>query len=193
VTNLIKIAKDIDVNKFISTLEGDPTLWDSHTIRQDLKGSAHHDTKCVIFRGPVRYRYPFEITMEEWQSKTHAKYYDVENYFGPIYHDLMSEVLGIIGATEIGYVMAVSLQALGHIDKHIDEGAYADYYDRYHLVLKSDMGNLFINEDERVWMKEGELWKFNHRVMHYLLNLSTADRWHLIIDAKVGEGVELPK
>ena len=172
------IAEGIDVSPLVRLLENKPYLWDLETARQDYPGSAHHDTKCLIFRGPR------EFTMESWMGSHIAEWSLVTS--GPS-HAALSEVTrpvhDILNTKEVGYIMAVSLKAGGHVDLHIDEGVYAEYYDRYHLVLKSEEGNRFYNEDESVWMQEGELWRFDHRSVHYVENNSASDRWHLIIDA----------
>jgi hypothetical protein len=178
------IAEGVEVAPLMDSIEAHPYLWSLETIRQDFLGSPHHDTQCIMFMGPE------DLTFEAWQGTTIVE--PNRSAIDPIakdYYDTMADVDSMIDAFDIGYTMAVSLKAGGVVDEHIDEGIYAQYYDRYHLVLKSEEGNMFYNEDESVWMKEGELWKFDHRAMHYVENNSASDRWHLIIDATTGDKV----
>lgn len=164
------------VYPLVRALSKQPELWNEISTRQDYPGSAHLDTESIFLR---------------W-----CKGLDVEAAFTeipafdfpamgklPEARELINETLQLAGATELGRVLIVSLRAGGKILPHADEGAYADHYERFHIVLESEEGNIFNcgNESER--MRPGELWCFNHKTKHEAWNHSANPRIHLIIDA----------
>lgn len=157
-------------------------MWDLFTARQDTPGSAHHDTRCIILRGPdvpdgaaytpaVAFNV---IESRDWKTSIADL---------PLVASLCIAACDRLRVKELGRVMLVELKPGGHIDRHFDDGAYADHYDRFHLVLQSDEGNTFTCGDETIHMKPGELWKFDHRSEHEVHNGSDRPRIHLIIDA----------
>jgi hypothetical protein len=88
--------------------------------------------------------------------------------------------------------MLVELKNEGVINKHIDEGHYADTYMRFHIPIKSDDGSEFHVEledsvEEVAHMRPGDLWWFNHKKPHFALNVSSQSRVHLIVDLKTSE------
>lgn len=170
------LSSGLDVEPLNEALKRQTELWDEVTGRQDYPGSAHKDTKAIFLR---------------W-----CKGLDVQSAFTEIpafnfpamgklkeAHNLINEITSRAGAKELGRILIVNLRSGGAITPHADEGVYADYYERFHLVLHSESGNIFKCDGEEVEMKTGELWWFNHKECHEVVNKSQSDRIHLIIDA----------
>jgi GNAT superfamily N-acetyltransferase len=153
-------------------------LWDAFTARQNAPGSPHHDTRCIVLRGPAADVITSDVVFNMLESVDTPA---VEML--PAVRDLCAAACRRIRAVALGRVMLVELAPGGHIDRHVDEGAYAEHFERFHLVLQSDEGNTFHNGAEAIHMKPGELWKFNHRAEHEVFNQSARPRIHLIIDA----------
>jgi len=181
--NFQLVAQGLDVQPALAELAARPELWRIFTARQETPGSAHHDTECIVLRGPktISIESVFNDLDAEWLAYASAL---------PAMRDLIALAGARLGPVEqLGRVMVVNLKAGGHIDPHIDEGAYAAHYDRFHLVLQSAPGNLFQCGDEAVHMREGELWKFDHHTEHQVANGSEQGRIHIIIDARLpGKG-----
>ena len=154
-------------------------LWDVFTGRQDTPGSAHHDTRCVVLRGPAAQELTHDVVFSMIECVDAA---DVLADL-PYVVEVCAAVCKRLRVTQLGRVMLVELKPGGHIDQHTDQGAYATHYDRFHLVLQSDPGNTFTNGDETIHMQPGELWQFNHHVEHEVTNNSNTSRIHLILDA----------
>lgn len=77
----------------------------------------------------------------------------------------------------------------GHqVEPHIDHGDYYLFRDRYHLILKSSGGSCFTANDERVTMREGELWWFNNKIAHATWNHAASDHIHLVFDVLNADG-----
>jgi aspartyl/asparaginyl beta-hydroxylase (cupin superfamily) len=70
------------------------------------------------------------------------------------------------------------------IPEHIDQGAPATYYKRYHLALKAEPGALNISGGETVAYKMGEFYWFDNSVLHAVINNSADDRITLVMDVK---------
>ncbi len=70
----------------------------------------------------------------------------------------------------------------GTIDRHRDEGKYAEHYQRFHIVLASEDGNVFQCGNQLQWMRPATAWWFDHRQEHDVTNGSNASRVHLIVD-----------
>lgn len=176
------IAEGVAGQPLLDKLAEHPDLWTKKTARQSYPGSAHQDTESIYLRWAV-------------DESVHGGFYCVESqdHLGTI-RTLAPEVFGLlydvlrlicpdssVGALhDVGRVMLVKLKPHGHIAEHVDEGPYADRYDRFHLCLAG--ASSFVVETERQVMRPGELWWFNHKKPHTVENEGEADRIHLIID-----------
>jgi len=175
VKNFKKLAENINVQMALDELIPYPELWDVFTARQSTPGTAHSETKCIPLRAPV-------------VIDAHAVFNDLnaeDTAFVPLLPESTKLFREITKDVEkVGRVMIVALQPDGWIDPHVDEGAYADFYTRWHLVMYSKQGNLFRCGDEHKRFNEGELWWFNHKEEHEVFNDSEYTRIHMIIDVK---------
>lgn len=175
--NFERIAQGVDVAPLLDALAAKPELWDEITIRQHYPGSAHHDTNAIFLRGP------YSFTAIEYMWKADAYDYPMMDALSPVIGDVLRPIIKNLGVTELGYVLIVRLKAGGEIDEHVDQGYYAEHYERFHLVLTSEPGNEFTVADETVHMAPGEVWWFNHRRSHRVVNGSAYERIHVIFDA----------
>lgn len=173
-----RIPFTFDPAPLLQELDAYPDLWKQITARQDFPGSDHKDTESIYLRGPRH-------------METPADYMAVGNaadYLGnlealPAASDLMRRALEAIGATEVGYVMAVKLKAGGVVTPHVDEGPYSDHFTRFHLVLSTNSRCYFGSGSEVRHLSAGELWQFDHKAQHEFLNHGHTDRVHIIFDA----------
>lgn len=155
-------------------------LWDAFTARQDTPGSPHHDTRTIVLRGPAANEWTHDVIFNLLASEDTGAVAHL-----PAVVQLCRDACERLGVKDLGRVMLVELKPDGHIDSHFDEGGYADYYKRFHLVLQSDPGNTFTNGPETIHMAPGQLWQFTHQLEHEVHNNSSRPRIHLIIDATV--------
>lgn len=158
-----------------------PSLWLENKIRQDFPNSPHKDTESIILRFN-KYTDPNTVVEEVYDD---CECYDTPTYDAlPEARQLIFNLMSLVQGERLGRALIVKLPAGGKVSPHRDMGAPADYYDRYHIVIKSLEGNLFRTEDEIVWMKEGELWWFDNTKEHEVVNNSPDDRIHLIVDIR---------
>ena len=173
-----RIAHGIDVQPIVARVLKHMPLWDEITVRQRYLGSAHHSTQAIIVRGPHPHS-PDLLNELVTVDYPYAK--DVR----AVVEETVEICLAHIGKHgKLGRVMLVNLRVDGFIDPHADEGRYAESFERFHLALAALPGNRFNVGDHHFTPVSGELWWFNHRRVHSFINLSGADRWHLIIDVQ---------
>lgn len=178
--NFKRLATGIDISPLLASLENQPALFSELTARQYAPGSPHVDTESVFLR------WSREQTIAA--AFTDLKAVDYPAYAKiPEAKELVERIQDEVQGTHLGRVLIVNLRAGGYIEKHVDEGAYADFYERFHLVLKADDGNIFFCDNdescgEYANMRPGELWWFNHKKPHSVLNDSKSGRIHLIVD-----------
>jgi aspartyl/asparaginyl beta-hydroxylase len=169
----------LDTRPLLKAIEAKPDLWNQITARQTTPGSPHADTRCIFLRwSPAQ-------TIE-------AVFNDIEAIDYPAYSELeearaiVATTVKLTRATTLGRVIITNLKPGGKISPHADEGFYADTYERFHFVLKSDFGNRFYvsgpQTEEVCAMKPGQIWWFDHKRTHWVENTSNTDRIHLIMD-----------
>lgn len=158
-------------------LQSHAPLWDAFTLRQSLPGSAHYETKCIPLRGNLSFPFALDIT------RTRTPYADLL----PECMSLANKLLAGLPVLEVGNVLLASLRAGGRIVPHEDEGPYAEYFTRIHIVIDSEPGNLFIVGGETHAPRNGDVFIFNHHLTHTAENHSDKERVHMIVDVKLKE------
>jgi len=173
--NFAQVLRGLDVSTAVAELARQPELWHEFTARQTYPGSAHHDTECIVLRGPN-------------PDSTISVFDDCDSVAWPAL-ELLPECTRLVIrlmdnqiSLAVGRVMVVRLKPGGVIDPHVDEGAYADVYSRFHIPLISGVGNAFTCGDETVTMLPGTAWRFDHKQRHHVHNDSPDWRTHLIVD-----------
>lgn len=174
--NFVKINSKADTESLLHLLALNPKAWGDITVRQNQEGSPHHDTECIVLRGPL------ELTQASMQESIAVKDYPRMQTFLHGASKVVFPLLDTLAPKELGRVMIVKLNPGGHIDEHTDEGLYARSYVRYHVVLSSEGGNLFHCGQDCIHMEPKSVWWFNHQKPHSVDNHSTSPRVHLVID-----------
>jgi hypothetical protein len=102
----------------------------------------------------------------------------------PLVKEIVFNIARVVEATRIGRVIINRIMPGGKIDRHADTPDHANYWARFHVVLHALPGNDFYCGDEMVNMKSGEVWYFDNREEHEVINNSSDPRIHLVIDLK---------
>lgn len=177
--NFKLVAQGIDTRPLLASLHEHADLWSADTRRQDFPGSPHHDTQVIHIRQQPTASVA-AVFSELEAIDTLAAHLLLEALF-----PLMKQILDAIGERgEIGRVMVTRLPPGGKIDKHMDEGLYADHYDRFHLCLQGDDCVRFMCGPHLSYIQPGDLWWFNHKQPHQVWNDGKLDRVHLIVDVE---------
>lgn len=160
-----------------------PRLWNQYTLRTTHPQTPHKEVSDIWLRFQDLALYErsgdAQHIIDEHESINYPAWYALPGAW-PLVFDLMRAVQG----ERLGRVLLTRLPPGGHITPHIDGGAHAAYYERYHIVLQSQEPCMFRTGDEVVHMAPGECWWFDNSVEHEVLNTSAIDRIHLIIDIR---------
>jgi hypothetical protein len=173
--NFILIQKNINISTFTQEILENSNLFLLDTERQknifvqSETQTIYLKKAGVSFQDSLRSCDTHESVITE-NAKKIPLLYEWVNRFS-------NEVGGILGR-----VLIVKLKPNGRIYKHIDSGEYYRSRDRFHLVLQSPLGTIFICEEEKVVMYEGELWWFNNKKIHEVINPSDFWRIHVVFD-----------
>ncbi len=188
--NFRKLAENINVMPLLNALDRKPELWEADTFLRKFPQGPFGDTSTVF----LRFQSHVEVkTAEELELYKQNRLAGHDLHECPWRKEIMElpeargHILGLaasLGATRIGRCMINRLKAGGKVFPHKDSPEHASYWSRYHLVLQSEVGNVFRCENETVHMRPGELWWFENANEHEVLNNSNDDRIHLVMDMR---------
>lgn len=188
--NFLKVADGIDVLPLMNDIARQSDLWNASTVRTFHEQSAHRSLDDIV----LRYN-RFEAGDDFLE--TVCSQIAVENYPAferlPLARQLVMALMGRLGGEHLGRVFISRIAPGGGIPPHTDriepaEAAFpgrevpALYYDRYHIVLQSAPGTVFVCGDEQTYMPAGSAWWFDNTLEHSVFNGSAEDRVHLICD-----------
>jgi len=190
--NSFEIATNLDladrIEKFFLNPQVD-FLWNINTSRQRMAEALKH-TKMVALRQPIPPATSNLTSTNEWNQVTtitNSKVLTSYPLFQELVEWLRTSLLNSGASTvEFGRIFFSNHAANSEIGLHTDEGAYFDYYDRFHFVIDQvDDENVFHIREEDVLLQKGKLYWVNNHVPHWLKNSSSKDRINLIVDARL--------
>lgn len=172
------LLHDLPVQPLLDAIE--PDMWEDIRVRQQYPGSAHRDTECIFLRGPASFLNFFDTTAQDYPR------------LPQLLDELMPILLPLLNLVqcepdELGRLMLVKLKPHGWIRPHMDEGEYADTFNRQHVCLSSNEHCEFRCGPDSLRPQPGDAFRFNHRVQHTARNDGETDRIHLIVDTLAGD------
>lgn len=176
------VGSGLNVAPLLASLQRQPELWSEYTFRQRFIGNTNRDTETVFLRY-TKGRALRDIYLEADEASDWPAFEKL-----PEARDLLARFCELLEPQKIGRMFIVALRPGGKVLPHEDVGMYSDRFERFHIPLQSDDGNEFFCQSsesitESVFMRPGELWWFNHKKLHWVVNGSARDRLHLIVDA----------
>jgi hypothetical protein len=119
---------------------------------------------------------------------TLTSYFNELNCVDYFSQGFLKETMKLVAATfdnaRLGRVIVAKLHSGAVIKPHIDEGEYAKAHDRFHLVITTNSGVKFKCETEEVHMSAGEIWWFDNKKEHSVVNNGNTERIHVVIDMR---------
>lgn len=174
-----RLTEGVQILPVMAALVRQPGLWNADPLRQVFEKSPHSQVDDILLRFGVKSDNidigdQLEATDREAMSQL------------PGVKDHCLNIMRLVGGSRLGRVIVTRLEPGKKIAPHADtQGEYAKYYTRYHLVLQGLPGSMFICGDETVNMRTGELWWFSAQDEHAVINNSTDDRVHMLIDVRI--------
>lgn len=188
--NFLKLADGVNVKPLVNAIYRKPDLWKADDFLRKYPQGPFGDTDTIYLR--------FQEHVQV-QSAEEEELYKQNKLAGHDLHEcpwrpevdqlpearaLIMALMTATGATRLGRCMINRLVQGGKIFRHADSPWHASYWDRYHIVLQSEPGNVFMCGDEQIWMRPGEIWWFQNAIEHEVFNNSADDRLHLIVDLR---------
>jgi hypothetical protein len=190
--NFLKLGEGMNVIPLLLAMQQRPELWNQHKLRTTHAGTPHAQVDDIWLRfNDVTPLDGVEDTIENRQRFLDQH----ESICYPAWHVLPEAQLvvhnlnNLVKGFRIGRVLLTRLAPGKRIEKHVDSGDHARYYERFHVVLQASPGCLFRAGDETVQMRTGEAWWFQNQAEHEVVNNSTDDRIHLIVDIHTGRSL----
>lgn len=190
--NFLQIAQNAAVLPLmlaIQRMDKSHGIWKEDTYLRDYPQGPFGNTESIILRFPDR-----SVHQTEEALKDHLANFDQhENYDQPIFKTLSEarvlvyNLMAAVQGERLGRVMINKLNPGGVIFPHADTPVHAEYWDRFHIVLQSAPGSNFRAGDEWVHMKTGDIWWFNNRIEHEVVNNSDTERIHMIVDIRTSK------
>lgn len=172
---------EFDASIVLEELKNNPDLWDKNTLRTTHENTAHKDVSDIWLWFPDLGNHLSNMygVMDDLSVIPYPALYRL-----PQASSIVNKIFDLVNGVEIGKSIITALHPQGHITPHTDDGKSSEYFERYHAVIQSEEGNTFKCGNEETHMKSGEIWWFDNRVTHELLNKSNQDRIHLVCDIK---------
>jgi hypothetical protein len=188
--NFMLLAQGIDVFPLNLALKRNPGLWNVFNVRKAHDQSVHKGFDDIVLRYN-KYE-PGEDFVDKVCSRIEVVNYPTFDML-PEARALVMSLMARVAGEHLGRVFISRLAPGMTIPLHSDriepaEKAFPDrippavYYDRYHIVVHSTPGVMFVAGDEQVTMSTGEAWWFDNQQLHTVVNNSDDDRIHLVID-----------
>lgn len=175
--NFKRLAIGVDTAPLLAKIAEHPQLWETGHARQQYPGSAHAAAEAIILRWAT------DRTLEGAFRCLECEDLDPARMLMPEVARITNNVYDRVGFVKYtGRSMITRLPPGGRILPHMDEGLYADVYDRFHVCLDADEGSIFRCGTETVHMAPGDIWWFNHKREHEVINGGARPRIHLILD-----------
>tara|TARA_R110000868_G_C10972674_1_gene770722 strand:+ start:3443 stop:4039 length:597 start_codon:yes stop_codon:yes gene_type:complete len=195
--NFLRLAQGIDITPLLLAVSRRADLWAADTFLRHYPQGPFEDVETIFLRFPERVVFDDEDVAEQerkvalYKANQLPGYDQHESIDYPAYalfpqaRELVLALMTRVAGVRLGRVMINKVRPGGRIFPHADSPEHANYWNnRLHVVLQSLPGNDFRCEDEHVHMQTGEVWWFDHRLEHEVVNNSADDRIHLLIDIR---------
>ena len=191
--NFYQIADGVDIIPLMLAVQRRPELWAEDSFLRHYPQGPFGEVESIMLRFPQKVEFTGDDAEEKvrlYKENLLPGFDQHESMDYPAYKaiaEARSHVMGImnrVGGERLGRVMINKIKPGGRIFPHADTPMHADYYSRFHLVLKSAPGVDFRCGDEHVYMPTGTLWWFNNKLEHEVINNSAIDRIHMIVDVR---------
>ena len=180
----------VDPTKLLMQIKQNPELWKEDTYLRDYPQGPFGEIESIMLRFPEKRVFEQEEELEKYkQGLSHFDQHESIDY--PAYtvlNEARSLVMGLMAYVQgerLGRVMINKIAPGGRIYPHADTPEHTDYYTRFHVVLQSAPGCLFRADDEQVDMRTGDVFWFNNKLEHEVINNSAFDRISMVVDIKV--------
>ncbi len=183
--NFHLVSRGHDVTLLHNALMRKKYLWNAEEFRTSYTESPSTDVDDIVLRHVSRET--IKIGPLEAQNDSNVIWWPAAKEL-PEAKSLVMPLMSYLGAYELMRLFVSRLAPGKTILPHEDNiGEYVNIKDiaRYHIVIQGMPGSMFKSGDEEVCMQTGEVWWFDPKQMHSVVNNSADDRVHLVVDFRV--------
>lgn len=178
--NFLQLAHNVNTMPLLQQLYRQPELWKADTYLRDYPQGPFSDVETIFLRFP-----PSSVTELERSTKDQHECVWMDGMIHlPAARPMIFGLMAMTEAERLGRVMINKIRPGGRIYPHADTPVHAEYWERHHYVIHTSPGCIFRCGEETVQMKTGDLWWFENAKEHEVINNSSEDRIHLIIDVR---------
>lgn len=174
------IDSEIDVAPLASQIKANSHLWNKYGYRKQT-GSPHTQMSDIW----VRYNDCAEcLRTGDWSkfNNEHDSIWYPAFYRLPALKTIIFNLMRQVEGERLGGVLITKIPSGGAIAPHVDKGWHVEYYEKYYLSIQSGPGATFHHKSgEFINPKPGDMWLFDNKEEHWVLNQSDEDRITLII------------
>lgn len=188
-----------DVSKLKKQLDDNPHLWNQFTLRK--KSEVHKDMEDIwISYNDIG---PYERGEKDWSTFNdehepilYPAFYTLRDSLVPLFTELYNKVFTrtssglntLVSKHPLRGVLITKIRPGGKILPHIDRGNHVETTWKYYITINSAPGADFCCEVdgqvERYNPKNGDVYEFDNRKLHWVDNDSNEDRVSLIVCIK---------
>ncbi len=180
----------VDPTKLLISIKSKPDLWKEDTYLRDYPQGPFGEIESIMLRFPEKRVFEQEEEVEAYKRGEH--FYDQHESIDYPAYAILSEarqmIMGLMAYVQgerLGRVMINKIAPGGKIFPHADTPEHTNYYTRFHIVLQSAPGCFIRAENEQLEMRGGDVFWFNNKLEHEVINNSNVDRISMVIDIKV--------
>lgn len=194
--NFYRIMQGANIVPLMTNIMRNPYLWTEDTFLRNYPQGPFGEVETIMLRFPKQVVFnDKDVKKQEKKVELYKKnmlpgYDQHESIDYPAYsilHEARPLIMGLMALVQgerLGRCMINKINPGGQIFPHCDTPMHAEYYSRYHIVLHSAPGSDFRCDNEHQHMATGEVWWFNNKLEHQVINNSGDERIHLIVDVR---------
>lgn len=167
-----------------------PELWQEDSYLRHYPQGPFGEVESIMLRFPRKVELTTVEELDKYKTNMLPGFDQHESIDYPAYsilseaRPIVMNTMALVSGERLGRVMINKIKPGGRIFPHADTPEHANYYRRFHVVLQSAEGVTFRCGEETVPMTTGELWWFNNKLEHEVINASRVDRIHLVMDVR---------
>lgn len=176
-----KILAGIKIDELLEQIQSSPDLWDRYDFRTHFYDNSPHREVSDIW---LRYNdwSNFDTENPSAFSSKHESVYYSAYYELPAVKAIMDGLMTIVDGAELGGCLITKIPPGKRVYRHSDAGHWhSEYYlSKYLITLQSAPGQVFEFDNESHEAEAGDLFIFDNRPEHWVINDSAVDRISLI-------------
>lgn len=185
-----QLLPSIDPIRLLVAIKSNPELWKEDTYLRDYPQGPFGEIESIMLRFPEKRVFEQQEEVEAYKRGEH--FFDQHECIDYPAYSILSEartlvmaLMAYVQGERLGRVMINKIAPGGRIYPHADTPEHTAYYTRFHIVLQSGAGCFIRAGDEQLEMRGGDVFWFNNKLEHEVVNNSNTDRISMVVDIKV--------